>query len=142
MLKFSEIFEFSSENSYFERIRMVRMVRSLADRTFQLWFEAGRLPAPDRIAAMLRAESCRDIEIVNLEDCGRRDIGQLGVVATCTNARHCRRVGLRLENAVKAADYVLSNSDLENVRTDSILTLTFSTSNYFLTFSNFSKTIF
>ena len=43
MLKFSEIFEFSSENSYFERIRtvrmvrMVRMVRSLADRTFQLW---------------------------------------------------------------------------------------------------------
>ena len=39
MLKFSEIFEFSSENSYFERIRtvrMVRMVRSIADRTFQL----------------------------------------------------------------------------------------------------------
>ena len=42
MLKFSEIFEFSSEISYFERIRtvrvvrMVRMVRSLADRTFQL----------------------------------------------------------------------------------------------------------
>ena len=39
MLKFSEIFEFSRENSYFERIRMVRMVRmvrSLADRTFQL----------------------------------------------------------------------------------------------------------
>ena len=38
MLKFSEIFEFSGENSYFERIRMVRMVRmvrSLADRTFQ-----------------------------------------------------------------------------------------------------------
>ena len=35
MLKFSEIFEFSSENSYFERTRMVRMVRSLADRTFQ-----------------------------------------------------------------------------------------------------------
>ena len=38
MLKFSEIFEFSRENSYFERIRMVRMVRmvrSLADRTFQ-----------------------------------------------------------------------------------------------------------
>ena len=42
MLKFSEIFEFSRENSYFERIRMVRMVRmvrSLADRTFQLWLE-------------------------------------------------------------------------------------------------------
>ena len=41
MLKFSEIFEFSRENSYFERIRMVRMVRmvrSLADRTFQLWY--------------------------------------------------------------------------------------------------------
>ena len=37
MLKFSEFFEFSRENSYFERIRMVRMVRSLADRTFQLW---------------------------------------------------------------------------------------------------------
>ena len=45
MLKISEIFEFSSENSYFERIRtvrtvrMVRMVRSLADRTFQLCLE-------------------------------------------------------------------------------------------------------
>ena len=38
MLKISEIFEFSIDNSYFERIRtvrMVRMVRSLADRTFQ-----------------------------------------------------------------------------------------------------------
>ena len=34
--KFAEIFEFSRENSHFERIRMVRMVRSLADRTFQL----------------------------------------------------------------------------------------------------------
>ena len=44
MLKFSEIFEFSRENSYFERIRtvrMVRMVRSLADRTFQLWYRPG-----------------------------------------------------------------------------------------------------
>ena len=43
MLKFSELFEFSRENSHFERIRMVRMVRmvrSLADRTFQLWFYA------------------------------------------------------------------------------------------------------
>ena len=45
MLNFSEIFEFSKENSYFERIRMVRtvrmvpMVRSLADRTFQLCVE-------------------------------------------------------------------------------------------------------
>ena len=39
MLKFSEILEFPKkipEISYFERIRMVRMVRSLADRTFQL----------------------------------------------------------------------------------------------------------
>ena len=39
ILSFSEIFEFSRQNSYFERIRtvrMVRMVRSLADRTFQL----------------------------------------------------------------------------------------------------------
>ena len=43
MLKIiSEIFEFSMENSCFERIRMVRMVRmvrSLADRTFQLGVE-------------------------------------------------------------------------------------------------------
>ena len=42
MLNISEFFEFSKENSYFERIlmvrmvRMVRIVRSLADRTFQL----------------------------------------------------------------------------------------------------------
>ena len=46
MLKFSEIFEFSRENSYFERIRMVRMVRmvrSLADRTFQLCLERREL---------------------------------------------------------------------------------------------------
>ena len=40
MLEFSELkfFEFSNENSYIERIRtvrMVRIVRSLADRTFQ-----------------------------------------------------------------------------------------------------------
>ena len=50
MLNFSEIFEFSSENSYFERIRtvrmvrMVRMVRSLADRTFQPRFRWGVAP--------------------------------------------------------------------------------------------------
>ena len=50
MLKFSEIFEFSRENSYFERIRMVRMVRmvrSLADRTFQLGFAWLRPPRAD-----------------------------------------------------------------------------------------------
>ena len=38
MLKISEFFEVSRGISYFERIRMVRlvrMVRSLADRTFQ-----------------------------------------------------------------------------------------------------------
>ena len=46
MLKFSEIFEFSRENSYSERIRMVRMVRmvrSLVDRTFQLWYSGTQL---------------------------------------------------------------------------------------------------
>ena len=49
MLTFSEIFEFSRENSYFERIRMVRMVRSLADRTFQP--RPGPLAAHDRAGA-------------------------------------------------------------------------------------------
>ena len=46
MLKFSEIFEFSRESSYFERIRMVR---SLADRTFQLWVQpvGGRRELPE-----------------------------------------------------------------------------------------------
>ena len=48
MLEFSELFEFSRENSCFERIRMVRivrmvrMVRSLADRTFQPSLVQGR----------------------------------------------------------------------------------------------------
>ena len=54
MLKFSEIFEFSRENSYFERIRMVRMVRmvrSLADRTFQL------RPAGRRVSVLQRRRS-------------------------------------------------------------------------------------
>ena len=52
MLKFSEIFEFSTENSYFERIRMVRMVRmvrSLADRTFQLWEQPLHPPILQRV---------------------------------------------------------------------------------------------
>ena len=48
MLTISEIFKFSGENFYFERIRtvrmvrMVRMVRSRADRTFQLCVEQRR----------------------------------------------------------------------------------------------------
>ena len=54
MLKISEIFEFSTsnENSYFERIRtvrMVRMVRSLADRTFQFWC----VPVRERVVPRL-----------------------------------------------------------------------------------------
>ena len=59
MLKFSEIFEFSRENSYFERIRtvrMVRMVRSLADRTFQLWNGRGRREGREGRAG--RGEGC------------------------------------------------------------------------------------
>ena len=62
MLKFSEIFEFSRENSYFERIRMVRtvqmvrMVRSLADRTFQLWSWPSFTPA--RSARRAAARTC------------------------------------------------------------------------------------
>ena len=66
MLKFSENFEYFRENFYFERIRMVQMVRmvgSLADRTFQLCRRRGtRIPErPDH--AELRERRGHGLEV-------------------------------------------------------------------------------
>ena len=63
-------------------------------------FEQGVLPAPDRLAALLRREQARDVSVVDLEACGRRDVGQVALVATCTTPRHCRRLGLLVETVV------------------------------------------
>ena len=71
MLKFSEIFEFSGENSYFQRIRivrivrmvrMVRMVRSLADRTFQLCHG----PRCDQVALRVEGDGGDNITVRDL----------------------------------------------------------------------------
>ena len=102
MLKFSEIIEFSRENSYFERIRMVRMVRmvrSLADRTFQLWLVlswwARQLMGLRPMLALLLFNLCWGI--FDFSKMHFSKILQIfgGLVLGCIKTKFCKKICVR-----------------------------------------------
>eukprot|EP00930_Biecheleria_cincta_P059296 TRINITY_DN45044_c0_g1_i1.p1 TRINITY_DN45044_c0_g1~~TRINITY_DN45044_c0_g1_i1.p1 ORF type:complete len:510 (+),score=82.79 TRINITY_DN45044_c0_g1_i1:24-1532(+) len=72
------------------------------------WLEAtatwprGQLPSAELLADLLRAEQARDVSIVDLEECGRRDIGTFAVLGTGATPQHCRRLGHIVSRAVQA----------------------------------------
>ena len=45
------------------------------------------------LANLLRAEQARDVSIIDMNDCDRRDVGMYVIIATGVTARHCRRLG-------------------------------------------------
>ena len=100
-LENSEIFEFSRGKSYFERIRMVRMVRSLADRTFQLWL----LPKSVDSLLMLEVLFTRNLSgtyCARVRGRGGK-IGKFenflqifgGLVLGCTKTKFCKKICVR-----------------------------------------------
>lgn len=62
----------------------------------------GQLPSAELLADLLRAEQARDVCVVDLEECGRRDVGTFAVLATGATAQHCRRLGHVVSKAVQA----------------------------------------
>eukprot|EP00445_Apocalathium_hangoei_P071813 CAMPEP_0204164052 /NCGR_PEP_ID=MMETSP0361-20130328/36918_1 /ASSEMBLY_ACC=CAM_ASM_000343 /TAXON_ID=268821 /ORGANISM="Scrippsiella Hangoei, Strain SHTV-5" /LENGTH=642 /DNA_ID=CAMNT_0051120841 /DNA_START=23 /DNA_END=1949 /DNA_ORIENTATION=- len=63
----------------------------------------GEMPTAEMLADLLRAEQARDIVIVDLGLCDRRDLGTFGVLMTGVTPQHCRRLG---EIAAKATEAV------------------------------------
>lgn len=69
--------------------------------TTHLW-PRGSLPTAEMLADLLRSEQARDVYIVDLEKCGRRDIGTYGITATGVTSQHCRRLGEIVAKATQA----------------------------------------
>eukprot|EP00812_Abedinium_dasypus_P001921 NODE_1232_length_1203_cov_203.541812.p2 GENE.NODE_1232_length_1203_cov_203.541812~~NODE_1232_length_1203_cov_203.541812.p2 ORF type:complete len:278 (+),score=86.10 NODE_1232_length_1203_cov_203.541812:321-1154(+) len=53
-------------------------------------------------AALLQAEHAKDVEVVDLTACGRRDVGTFGILGTGITTRHCRRLGEIMVRATEA----------------------------------------
>ncbi|CAJ1356931.1 unnamed protein product, partial [Effrenium voratum] len=70
-------------------------------QTVDLW-PRGRMPTPEMLAELLRAEQAQDVSIIDLEECGRRDVGLFALVATGVTSRHCRRLGQIMFRATEA----------------------------------------
>jgi len=68
--------------------------------TAEAWPE-GVLPTPEMLAALLEEELAKDVNIVDLVECGRHDIGTHAVIATGITTRHCRRLGDIASKAVQ-----------------------------------------
>lgn len=56
-------------------------------------FVAGRFPSIEELVSFLEAENIQQIITVDLEYCGRRDIGEWALIGTAKSAAHARRVG-------------------------------------------------
>eukprot|EP00931_Biecheleriopsis_adriatica_P100364 TRINITY_DN75690_c0_g1_i1.p1 TRINITY_DN75690_c0_g1~~TRINITY_DN75690_c0_g1_i1.p1 ORF type:complete len:540 (+),score=137.83 TRINITY_DN75690_c0_g1_i1:19-1638(+) len=74
------------------------------------WLEAvttwprGQLPTAEMLADLLRAEQAKDVSVVDLDECGRRDLGTFAVLGTGVTPRHCRRLGHIVSRATQACE--------------------------------------
>lgn len=62
----------------------------------------GYLPTAEMLANLLRLEQARDVSVIDLEECDRRDVGTHAIIATGVTARHCRRLGHIMFRATEA----------------------------------------
>ena len=60
----------------------------------EIKFPKGKLPTPEQIVQLLEREQCMDIQIIDLEACGRRDVGTYAIIGTGQTPKHCRRLGM------------------------------------------------
>jgi ribosomal silencing factor RsfS len=67
-------------------------------------FEKGRFPSIDEICHFLSLEKIQAILPVDLELCGRRDIGEWAIIGTAQSSTHARRVGNRLRSMINELD--------------------------------------
>ncbi|KAF8822698.1 hypothetical protein IE077_003072 [Cardiosporidium cionae] len=63
--------------------------------------EQGKMPSLQQIITMLQQEQAGDISLIDLEECGRRDVGMYGIVATGHTIPHCRRMGRMLWRTIR-----------------------------------------
>lgn len=72
-------------------------------------FEHGRFPSVEELVSFLEAENIGQIIPVDLESCGRRDIGEWAIIGTAKSAAHARRVG-------NLARRKINNLELDHVK--------------------------
>jgi ribosomal silencing factor RsfS len=82
-----------------------------AETSSQAW--SNDFPSIEELVAFLRAEHVEDIAVIDMEEAGRRDIGEYALVGTVRSYAHGSRVGglarksvvqLRLENVTCSTD--------------------------------------
>eukprot|EP00921_Rhytidocystis_pertsovi_P007616 GHVQ01012639.1.p1 GENE.GHVQ01012639.1~~GHVQ01012639.1.p1 ORF type:complete len:561 (+),score=75.36 GHVQ01012639.1:254-1936(+) len=59
----------------------------------EIELEKGVLPTIQQFIELLEQESVTDVRTVDLEECGRRDVGVYSVIGTGLTPAHCKRVG-------------------------------------------------
>ena len=67
-------------------------------------FVKGVLPGVSQIVTLLEQEECVNIRVFDMDECGRRDIGQWCIIATCQTSHHNNRVGRMLMRTVRALE--------------------------------------
>ncbi|CEM35940.1 unnamed protein product [Vitrella brassicaformis CCMP3155] len=67
-------------------------------------FEKGRMPTVEQVIKILEQEQVQDIVVIDLEECGRRDLGLYAIVATGQTPRHCRRAARLVSKTIKDLD--------------------------------------
>ncbi|CAD7923914.1 unnamed protein product [Amoebophrya sp. A120] len=67
-------------------------------------FQKGVLPSPELLRDLLLQEEATDVRIVNLEECGRRDVGSYVITATGQTSEHAVRMGRLLFKTVRALE--------------------------------------
>jgi len=62
-------------------------------REYAVDWPLGELPTIDMIIELLRSEEAKDIVVIDMNECERRDLGSHAIICTCHTSRHSRRLG-------------------------------------------------
>jgi len=68
----------------------------------QIEFESGKMPSMEKLVQLLEQETISDIRVIDLEECGRRDLGMYSVVGTGQTSQHCIRVGQLVADTLRS----------------------------------------
>jgi ribosomal silencing factor RsfS len=75
-----------------------------SDRADEIPFHPGSFPTVEELVNYLRIEQISDIITIDLEVCGRRDIGEWAIIGTAQSSAHARRVGNRARRKINELD--------------------------------------
>lgn len=63
--------------------------------------EQGRMPTMKQLLQILEQEHVADVTVIDLESCGRRDLGLFFIIATGQTGAHCERTGKLMARLIR-----------------------------------------